>query len=79
MPRYFIDTDDDDLAIRDGEGMDFPDLQAARDAAHQALPAMAKQKMPDGERRHFTVSVRDDTGNVLYIATLSLSGIWISP
>ncbi|MGX7709516.1 DUF6894 family protein [Methylobacterium sp. Gmos1] len=78
MPRYFIDTDDDDLAVRDDEGLDFSDLRAARDAAHEALPGMAEQKMPDGERRNFTASVRDVSGNLLYVATLSLSGVWIS-
>jgi len=34
--------------------------------------------MPDGERRNFTASVRDVSGNLLYVATLSLSGVWIS-
>ncbi|TNC05117.1 hypothetical protein FF100_36125 [Methylobacterium terricola] len=76
MARYFIDTDDDDLAIRDDEGIEFPDIQAARDAAHMALPDMARQKMPDGDRRTFKVSVRDSHNNVLYIATLVFSGEW---
>ena len=76
MPRYFIDTDDDVLAVRDQTGQDFPDRWAARDAAHRVLPDMVRQTVPDGERRTFSARVRDETGTVLYVATLSFVGAW---
>ncbi len=76
MPRYFIDTDDGDLTIKDEEGHEFHDLHAARDAAHEALPDMAREKMPDGERRDFQATVRDKDGVVLYTVKLSLKGHW---
>ena len=62
MPRYFIDTDDEVLAVRD--------------AAHRVLPDRVRQTVPDGERRTFSARVRDETGTVLYVATLSFVGAW---
>ena len=76
MPRFFIDTDDGDSPHRDEEGFDLPDAQAARDAAMDALPDMARDKLPDGDRRTFTTTVRDQHGTVLYTAALSLVGEW---
>jgi len=76
MPRYFIDTDDDDTFIEDDEGLDLPDAEAARKAAQASLPDMARDKMPDGDGRTFCASVRDEAGTVIYKATLTLTGEW---
>ena len=76
MPRYFFDTDDGDQSLRDEDGLDLPHVEAAREAALDVLPDMARDKMPDGDRRTFVASVRDDRGIVVYIATLSLKGEW---
>ena len=76
MPLYFIDTDDGDVHHHDTEGHDLPSAQAARDAAHDALPDMARDKLPDGDKRTFSATVRDQAGTVLYAATLTLAGEW---
>lgn len=76
MPRYFIDTNDDDVFVEDDEGQDFPNVEAAREVAQAALPDMARDKMPDGERRTFSACVRDEAGTVIYKATLTLTGEW---
>ncbi len=76
MPRYFIDTDDEVLLVRDEDGHDLHSLKAARDAAHIALADMAQQKMPDGESRTFQASVRDESGTLVYVANLKLTGEW---
>ena len=76
MPRYFIDTNDDDVFVEDEEGQDLPDAEAAREAAQAALPDMARDKMPDGEGRTFCACVRDEAGVVIYKATLTLRGEW---
>ena len=52
--------------------MDLPDLQAAKVEAQSALPDIARDVLPDGDQRDFSVSVRDDTGQVVLRATLSL-------
>jgi hypothetical protein len=76
MPRYFFDTDDGDFRWKDGEGEELCDDEAARSAALDALPDMARDKLPDGDRRTFSVRVRDVAGTVIYSATLDLVGEW---
>ena len=77
MPRYFIDTDDGDLLIVDDEGQVLLSEASARMFALDALPDMARDNMPDGDRRTFVVGVRDHTGEVIYRATLALKGEWV--
>ena len=76
MPRYFIDTDDGDRLHRDHTGHDLTDAEAARKFALDALPDMARDKMPDGDTRTITATVRDERGNVVYVASLTLKGEW---
>lgn len=76
MPRFFIDTDDGDYRLQDDEGFEFPDQGAARKAAVDALPDMARQKLPDGDRRVFAARVRNENGIIIYVATLTLAGEW---
>ncbi|MEE7446666.1 hypothetical protein MRF4_01850 [Methylobacterium radiotolerans] len=76
MPIYFIDTNNDDTFVEDDQGQDLPDAEAAREAALAALPDMARDKLPDGDHRTFCASVRDQTGVVIYEASLTLVGTW---
>ena len=76
MAKYYIHTDDGDESYRDSEGFDFAELQDARRAALSALPDMARDVLPDGDRRTFVVSVEDERGGVVYRATLDLVGEW---
>ncbi|AWN40516.1 hypothetical protein U8607_20085 [Methylobacterium durans] len=76
MPRFFIDSNDDEFHLRDEEGQEFPDAMAARDAAMMMLPDMAREKIPDGDSRRFCVTVRDQSGTTLYTADLILKGEW---
>ncbi|WP_237478202.1 DUF6894 family protein [Lichenibacterium dinghuense] len=75
MPRYFIDADDGDFPHRDLEGHDLSDTEAARKATLDALPDMARDKIPDGDNRIFTATARDEDGNVIYTASLTLKGV----
>jgi hypothetical protein len=76
MPRYFIDTSDGDLTVVDREGLELLNDNAAREAALGTLPDMARDLIPDGDRRSFTVSVRNISGNTIYSAVLTLEGSW---
>ena len=76
MPIFFFDTDDGDTRYGDQEGLDLPDKAAARRAALDALPDMARDRMPGGDQQTFAVSVRNDQGVVIYAANMSLSGEW---
>jgi len=77
MPRYFIDTDDGVMEARDEEGQDLASPHAARNAALKALPDMARDEIPNGEERTFTVTIRREGGREIYQATLTLKGRWI--
>ena len=76
MPRYFIDTNDGDSLVRDEDGFTTDDIETARILAIDALPDMARDKLPDGDARSFTVSVRDEVGGVVYSAELVFRGRW---
>lgn len=76
MARFFFDTHDGLKSLRDDIGLEFPDAQAARLAAIKALPDIARDRFPEGDRRDFTVDVRDERSHLIYTATLSLVGRW---
>lgn len=76
MPRYFIDTSDGDQTFLDEEGIELANDYVARLAALDALPDMARDAIPNGDERLFSVCVRSPAGAVIYDATLSLAGRW---
>ena len=76
MPRYFLDSADGDLKVIDDEGIELQDPREARKFAIDVLPDMARDKIPDGDHREFSVRVRDHDGRVIYTASLTLSGEW---
>lgn len=76
MPRYFVDTSDGAMPVIDNLGHELPDDEAARKAALIALPDMARDEMPDGDERKFSVAVRAEDGRAVYSATLTLKGRW---
>ena len=78
MPRFFFDTDDDSFAVKDEIGVDCPDKESARRAALACLPNMAHDVMPNGDKRRFRVSVRNEHGKEIYVAALTLEGVWKS-
>ena len=59
MPRYFFDTRDDALFIEDDEGVDLPDLEAAKAMAAVSLAELAHDVLPGSVRRELTVEVRE--------------------
>lgn len=72
MPRYFFDTYDGDRFVPDDAGLQLLDLVEARAEAQKALPDMASDALPDGDQRTFVVMVRDEAGQVVARAALTL-------
>ena len=72
MPLFYIDTCDEDDFIRDEIGHDLAEVEAAKEAAVDALPDMARDKLPDGDSRNFLAIVRDAEGRPLLQASLPL-------
>ena len=76
MTQYFFETFDGDVTHDDGEGLDLPSVEEARQEALKAMPDMAREKIPDGDFRIFRSTVRDEGGTVVYEATMTLTGRW---
>ena len=77
VPRFYIDTSDQQYFARDEKGYEFEDVEAARAAAISALPDMARDVLPDGDARTFLAVVRDEQNRTLLQATLSLGVVWL--
>ena len=60
MPLYFFDSRDEDTFIQGGEGLVFPDAEAARDEATRALAELARDVLPGSLRRELAIDVRDE-------------------
>jgi hypothetical protein len=59
MPHNFFDTRDDAEFIEDDEGVELPDLEAARVEAATALADFARDVLPGSVRRELAVEVRE--------------------
>ncbi len=78
MARYFFDMIDGKRTIRDALGCDLPDVEAARTEALEALPEIARGELPPSGQYDLTTHVRDHTGAVIFVATLSITGKWVN-
>ncbi|MBD2745333.1 hypothetical protein IC232_01375 [Microvirga sp. BT688] len=72
MPRYFFDTYDGNRLISDSEGIELQSVEMARIEAQKALPDLARDALPDGNQKTFIVSVRDEAGQVVLRAALTV-------
>jgi hypothetical protein len=76
MTRFFFDVHNDEDSIIDEEGQDLPDFQLARREAQKLLPDIARHQIPNnGDRRAYTVLIRDQDSQLLYSATLVYVGL----
>ncbi|WP_373321990.1 DUF6894 family protein [Methylobacterium dankookense] len=76
MPPYTIDTDDNGDFVSGAPSVSFASIQEAQEEAHKVLSGMAQDVMPDGDHRVFKAVVRDERGQEVYTATLTLEGRW---
>jgi hypothetical protein len=77
LSRFYLDTNDGDLSLKDSVGHELADREEARRLALETLPEMARDKLPDGDRRDFICNVRDNAGTPIFTATLSLIARWL--
>ena len=77
VPRFHIDTSDQQIYMWDEVGIEFEDVEAAMDAAVEGLSDMARDVLPGGEHRTLLAVVRDDQGNTLCQATMSFGVVWM--
>jgi len=70
MPRFFVDTSDQEFFVRDEEGLECENLEGARNAAIAVLPDMAREGLPTNNSRTFSAIVRGEDGRTLFQASL---------
>ena len=70
--RYYFDVHDGQNATTDDEGLDLESDHAAQQEAVRALPEVAKDALPDGTEREFSIVVRDEARGPILKARLSL-------
>lgn len=76
MPRYFFDVFDGEKLIRDEIGIELAGLENVRIAAIDALPDIARDELPDGDQRVFSVQARDEENRVVFKASLDFKAEW---
>jgi hypothetical protein len=77
LPKFYFDTFDGDRTAIDADGIECASRQMVQDHAVDALPDMARELLPDGPNRTFRVEVRDDSGDIVFRATLELNSTWL--
>lgn len=74
--RYFFDIHDGKRFMRDADGSELSNIEHAKKEARATLPEIARTAIPRGDdHQAFTVLVRDDSGAVVYTATMTFSGL----
>jgi hypothetical protein len=72
MPRFYFDTTLDNVTNPDREGMVFRDAETARHEAVRAAAEMAKDFVRKGPKQDITIQVRDEAGERVGTARLTL-------
>jgi hypothetical protein len=72
VPRYFIDLHDGSNLLRDKEGFDLPDLDAARAQAARIMTRIAQGIAEGPERQDYVLAVRTEDGTVRLRMRMSL-------
>lgn len=63
MPRYYFDILENDIVIRDDDGIELPDLEKVRqEAIKSAREVMADEVRFSGKIENRTMQVRDASG-----------------
>ena len=68
MPRYYFDVREGARFVPDDEGLDFDDL----DAAEREAAAIGRDQFAKGDARDITIEVRDEHGQRVRTATVSM-------
>ena len=70
MPRYYFDMNDGDQQTIDDIGLDFPDIEAARQEASRALAEITRMHVPAKDDWACEVLIRTETGQPPYAPSL---------
>lgn len=72
MERFYFDINDGRSRSIDEDGQDLESLAQAREAAMQELTLIIRDELPDGNRAAYVITVRDDAGIPVIVATATM-------
>lgn len=79
MTKLYFDFDDGRSQLRDEEGIDCPDVDAARTEVLKTLGEIAKDALPKSDQQVLIATVRNGSGDTVYSAKITVSGGWHKP
>ncbi|HEY8566293.1 MAG TPA: hypothetical protein VIL65_12390 [Beijerinckiaceae bacterium] len=79
MPLFYFDVREGVRFVCDEDGLEFPDLDAAEREAAEAAAAIGRDLLPKGTARSITVEVRNQHGQRVVTATVTLAVDRVDP
>jgi hypothetical protein len=70
MHRYYFDWHDGTRVMRDEDGLELLDRDAARREAAQGLVDLTKDALPSTEKRELGITVRDESGQQIFTTSI---------
>jgi hypothetical protein len=79
MPLFYFDVREGVRFTPDDDGLDFPDVDAAEREAADAAASIGRDRLPNGHARSVTVEVRNEHGQRIITATVTLAVDRVDP
>jgi hypothetical protein len=79
MPQFYFDVREGDRFTPDDEGLEFPDLDTAEREAATTAAEIGRELLPKGAARCVTVEVRNEHGQRVVTATVTLAVDRVDP
>lgn len=77
MSRYFFDLHNGDGPTTDHEGLDLVSREAVKREVARILVDLARDEMPIEQRAVISVKVRNATGKVISVSSLTFNNEWL--
>jgi hypothetical protein len=79
MPRFYFDVREGSRFFADHEGHEMSNVEAAEQEAAESAAAIGQDRLPSGEVRDVTVEVRNEHGQRLVTAKVTLEVHRVDP
>jgi hypothetical protein len=77
MSRYFFDLNNGDGPTRDEEGLELPSRAQVSKELARILLDVARDELPDSDRAVISITVRDERGTAVSVASLTFNNEWL--
>lgn len=77
MARYYFDLHNGDGPTTDNDGLNLPSKESVTRHVARILTDIARDEMPTEDQAVISVKVRDDSGKIVSVASLTFSSQWL--